>query len=155
VYLDWEIREDSSVFIIRDEGEGFDVAAHLAKVETQDELSLHGRGIKMANMLGQSLTYNDAGNEVTMTVRHEEGLPRDIPAGLSNQEVVQVQKMTLSFAKGRAAIFSTTYPAVPTVSFTGTSMWGCLRWGISSWGRCPFCLTRNGPPRSGLKLRGS
>ena len=105
VYVDWEIRKDRSIFIIRDEGEGFDVASHLAKVESQDHLSLHGRGIKMANMLGQSLTYNEAGNEVTMTVAHEEGLPREIPAGLSNQEVYQVQKNDIVFREGESSDF--------------------------------------------------
>jgi hypothetical protein len=42
----WEIKPDRSIFIIHDQGKGFDVKAHLEKIAHQDEYSLHGRGIR-------------------------------------------------------------------------------------------------------------
>ncbi|MDR2257930.1 MAG: ATP-binding protein [Treponema sp.] len=39
----WDIHPEESVFVIRDEGSGFDVRAHLKKLAAQDMMSLHGR----------------------------------------------------------------------------------------------------------------
>lgn len=105
VFIDWEIQKDQSVFIIRDEGEGFDVAAHMEKVENQDEYSLHGRGIKMATMLNLSLDYNDKGNEVILTVPHDLQVSREVPVGFSNEQVLQVKKNDIIFREGERSDF--------------------------------------------------
>ncbi|MDR1374630.1 MAG: ATP-binding protein, partial [Treponema sp.] len=44
VDFQWEIQQDRSIFIIGDEGKGFDVKARLRKINSQDQMSLHGRG---------------------------------------------------------------------------------------------------------------
>jgi anti-sigma regulatory factor (Ser/Thr protein kinase) len=91
VEFQWEILNDKSIFIIKDEGKGFDVKAHLKKIEEQDMMSLHGRGIKLASMLSQELSYNDKGNQVTLAIKHDPSLEYDVPLGFSKEQVVHVK----------------------------------------------------------------
>lgn len=103
VDFQWEIMGDKSVFIIEDEGDGFDVQAHLEKVNNQSEMSLHGRGIKMAKMLAQELNYNDKGNQVTMVIHHDSSVEKEIPVGFSNEQVLQVNKGDIIFKEGETS----------------------------------------------------
>jgi anti-sigma regulatory factor (Ser/Thr protein kinase) len=91
VEFQWEILNDKSIFIIKDEGKGFDVKAHLKKIEKQDMMSLHGRGIKLATMLSQELSYNAKGNQVTLTIKHDLSLEYEVPLGFSKEQVVYVK----------------------------------------------------------------
>jgi CRP-like cAMP-binding protein len=88
----WDIGKDSTAFVIRDQGKGFDVRAHLKKVAGQDAMSLHGRGIKMASMFAAELRYNDAGNEVTITIRRDANVERDVPVGFAHGRVLTVKQ---------------------------------------------------------------
>jgi CRP-like cAMP-binding protein len=88
----WDIGQESTSFVIRDEGKGFDVRAHLKKLASQDIMSLHGRGIKMASLYAAELKYNDAGNQVTMTVRHDTQVERKVPLGFAHERVLVVKK---------------------------------------------------------------
>ena len=103
VDFQWEIQKDRSLFIIRDEGEGFDVAAHLEIVKNQSEMSLHGRGIRMANMLANELKYNDKGNEVTLVIHHDPSVQTGIPAGFSREQVLMVKKNDIIFREGESS----------------------------------------------------
>jgi anti-sigma regulatory factor (Ser/Thr protein kinase) len=88
----WDIGQESTTFVIRDEGKGFDVRAHLKKIAAQDNLSLHGRGIKMAGMYAAELRYNDIGNQVTMVVRHDANVEQLVPVGFTRGRVLVVKK---------------------------------------------------------------
>ncbi|MDR0640889.1 MAG: ATP-binding protein [Treponema sp.] len=88
----WDIGHGSTSFVIRDEGRGFDVRAHLKKISAQDSLSLHGRGIKMASMYAQELRYNDTGNQVTMIVRHDADVEQDVPVGFTRGRILAVKR---------------------------------------------------------------
>jgi anti-sigma regulatory factor (Ser/Thr protein kinase) len=88
----WDIGKDATSFVIRDQGKGFDVRAHLKKIATQDVMSLHGRGIKMASMYAAELKYNDTGNQVTMTVHHDADVERDVPVGFSRGRILAVKQ---------------------------------------------------------------
>ncbi|MDR0878045.1 MAG: ATP-binding protein [Treponema sp.] len=92
VEFSWDIQSDCTSFTIRDEGKGFDVAAHLKKIATQDAMSLHGRGIRMASMLSTELKYNDTGNQVTLLLRHDPSVEHEVPVGFSHEQVVNTQK---------------------------------------------------------------
>ncbi|MDR2662161.1 MAG: cyclic nucleotide-binding domain-containing protein [Treponema sp.] len=92
VSLLWEIKPDRSVFIIHDEGKGFDVKAHLEKVANQDQYSLHGRGIKMAAGLSHELKYNAKGNQVALIIRHDVSVEHEVPVGFSHEQIVTVKK---------------------------------------------------------------
>jgi len=87
VTLLWDIQADKTSFIIRDEGKGFDVRAHLAKIAVQDGLSQHGRGIKMASMFSSRLIYNKKGNEVTLILNHSDSVEHEVPTGFSKERV--------------------------------------------------------------------
>ncbi|MDR0668853.1 MAG: cyclic nucleotide-binding domain-containing protein [Treponema sp.] len=88
----WNIGQESTSFVIRDEGKGFDVRAHLKKIAGQDLMSLHGRGIKMATLYAAELKYNDIGNQVTMTIRHDTQVERGVPLGFVHERVQIVKK---------------------------------------------------------------
>jgi anti-sigma regulatory factor (Ser/Thr protein kinase) len=88
----WDIGQESTSFVIRDEGKGFDVRAHLKKIAAQDNLSLHGRGIKMASMYAAELRYNDTGNQVTIVIRHDTNVEQDVPVGFTRGRALAVKK---------------------------------------------------------------
>ncbi|MDR2371062.1 MAG: cyclic nucleotide-binding domain-containing protein, partial [Treponema sp.] len=88
----WDIQASQTAFIIRDEGKGFNVKAHLRKITSQDTMSLHGRGIKMASMLSTELKYNDKGNEVTLFLRHDASVKHEVPIGFSHERIIEVKK---------------------------------------------------------------
>jgi CRP-like cAMP-binding protein len=88
----WDIHPEESVFVIRDEGKGFDVKAHLKKIAGQDMMSLHGRGIKMASALSTELKYNEKGNQVTLILKHDTSVEHEVPVGFSHEQVVNVNK---------------------------------------------------------------
>jgi CRP-like cAMP-binding protein len=88
----WDIGKEATSFVIRDEGKGFDVRAHLKKISAQNSMSLHGRGIKMASLYAHELRYNDTGNRVTMIVRHDANVERDVPVGFARGRVLSVKK---------------------------------------------------------------
>ena len=92
VELQWEIGKDKTVFTIRDEGDGFDVKAHLKKLRQQDELNSHGRGIRIAAMFGNEIRYNSKGNEVSLIVKHDASVEQEIPLGFKHEQVVVVKK---------------------------------------------------------------
>ena len=83
----WEIHSDHTSFLIRDEGDGFDVGAHLKKVTSQDQMSLHGRGIRIASAFSTKLKYNRKGNEVTLIINHDDSIEHEIPTGFSRQQI--------------------------------------------------------------------
>ncbi|MFO7849697.1 MAG: ATP-binding protein [Spirochaetia bacterium] len=88
VHFTWESEHNKSTFVIRDDGEGFDVSAVREQTDNQDPLSSHGRGISMAETLTDELTYNEKGNEATLVVYHETGAEKRTPEGFSNEEVL-------------------------------------------------------------------
>jgi CheY-like chemotaxis protein len=57
-----------AIFTIRDEGPGFDVSG-LPQEEFPDEEKVVGRGVTLMRMVMDQVTYNEAGNEVTLIKR--------------------------------------------------------------------------------------
>lgn len=78
VYFSYAIDPESSRFVIRDEGEGFDWRARMAS--KPDQPGLHGMGMRMASVYVQELRYNEAGNEVSFEVTHRRNESNTIPA---------------------------------------------------------------------------
>jgi anti-sigma regulatory factor (Ser/Thr protein kinase) len=102
VELQWEIQQDRSSFIIRDEGDGFDVMEQMRKIARQDIDSLHGRGIHMASMLSTEIRYNDKGNQVTLSIKHE-SVEHEIPLGFAREQVVAVKKGDIVLKEGEVS----------------------------------------------------
>ena len=99
----WEIEPDKSIFVIRDEGRGFDVRSHIEKLKNQDKYSLHGRGIKIAASLFH-LKYNTKGNQVAMIIKHDT-VEHEVPAGFSREQVVIVKKGDIVLKEGDSSDF--------------------------------------------------
>ncbi|MDR1505519.1 MAG: cyclic nucleotide-binding domain-containing protein [Treponema sp.] len=91
VLLLWEIKTDKTVFIIHDEGNGFDVKAHVKKIANQDQFSLHGRGIRMAASLSHELKYNAKGNQVALIIKHDTTVEHEVPVGFSREQIIRVK----------------------------------------------------------------
>jgi CRP-like cAMP-binding protein len=87
----WDLQSDHTSFVIKDEGNGFDVKAHLQKIKNQDQMSQHGRGIKIASMFSTRLIYNKKGNEVTLILNHDETVEHEVPSGFSQEQVLNVK----------------------------------------------------------------
>jgi anti-sigma regulatory factor (Ser/Thr protein kinase) len=100
ITFNWEIKNDCSVFIIEDEGKGFDVKAHIEKVRKQDKYSAHGRGIKMASTISNKLIYNTKGNQVAMSINHDTTIEQDIPLGFSKEQLDKVKKGDIIIKEG-------------------------------------------------------
>lgn len=105
VLFTWESDREKSVFVIRDEGDGFDVSAIRKKADEDDPLAYHGRGIRMAELFCRDLRYNDKGNEVTLVVNHSEGAVRETPEGFSGEEIILPRKGDVVLREGERGDF--------------------------------------------------
>ena len=105
VHFEWEIYEDNTRFIIRDEGSGFDVRGLRKKIEEEGPLALHGRGIRMARAFAERLMYNKKGNMVVLIVQHDKGASKNAPAGFSGEEILHVIPGETIFKEGEGSDF--------------------------------------------------
>jgi anti-sigma regulatory factor (Ser/Thr protein kinase) len=105
VEFQWEIQNDKSIFIIKDEGKGFDVKAHFKKIAEQDVLSLHGRGIRLASMFSHEVKYNARGNQVSLIIKHDPAIEHEIPLGFSKEQVIKVAKGDIVLKEGEPSDF--------------------------------------------------
>jgi len=100
VHMEWEIHNDYTKYVIRDEGAGFDAAELNEILKSQDELSLHGRGIRMARHLSKEIYYNKKGNQVTLIIEHEEQDQQPFPIRFRKEEIVEVERGEIIFREG-------------------------------------------------------
>ncbi len=105
VRFEWDSSPEKTIFTIQDEGEGFDVSAIKQKVEDDDPLAQHGRGIIMAEAFSESLEYNDKGNRVNITILHDDSVVRTTPEGFSGEEVIYPDKGDTVFKEGEKGNF--------------------------------------------------
>jgi anti-sigma regulatory factor (Ser/Thr protein kinase) len=100
VDFQWEINKDTTTFTITDQGKGFDVKAHLAKVAEIDFFSQHGRGIKMASKLVGGLKYNARGNRVSFSITYDTPPEHEIPPGFEGGETVLAKPGQIILTEG-------------------------------------------------------
>lgn len=105
VHFEWEIYEDNTRFIIRDEGSGFNVLKLREKIEQEGPMALHGRGIRMARAFAERLMYNKKGNTVVLIVKHDKGASKNAPAGFSGEEILHVGPENIIFKEGEGSNF--------------------------------------------------
>jgi len=69
VHIDYSVNNEYLVYIISDEGEGFDYEQFREKSQSEqnENFLAHGRGITMARNIFDDVTYNEKGNHVTLT----------------------------------------------------------------------------------------
>lgn len=68
IHVRVRLSRDEAVFVVRDEGRGFDVA-RLAATARPDANPGSGRGVVLMRTIMDEVRYNDAGNEVTLVKR--------------------------------------------------------------------------------------
>ncbi len=73
---------DLSRFVIRDDGGGFDTSRAHRPIEPEDLLRPSGRGLLLMKSFMDSVTFNQAGNEVTLVKRKTADSPRAQPGGM-------------------------------------------------------------------------
>jgi hypothetical protein len=61
---------DEALFMIRDEGRGFDHAAHVA-AQRAERVGERDRGLTLMHMFMDSVAFNEAGSEVTLVKRRQ------------------------------------------------------------------------------------
>jgi len=105
VFFGWEIKPEISTFVIRDQGEGFNVQSYIEKVKKQDAYSLHGRGIKMAAKLSHKIIFNAKGNKVSLVFKHDPSVEYQVPAGFTKEQVVIVKSGDIILSEGEPSDF--------------------------------------------------
>ncbi len=105
VFFEWDIQPEQSTFVVRDEGEGFDVKGLSQKLKEEGEYALHGRGIVMARGIASRLTYNAKGNECTLVIKHNKTVEHETPRGFGDSEVVDTAKGDIIFREGESSDF--------------------------------------------------
>lgn len=81
VTFEYSLEASKGNFFIADEGNGFDWRHIKDATESDNLLSLNGRGILMTKMVVRDLIYNNKGNEVSFEIDFENGNP-DLMPGL-------------------------------------------------------------------------
>ena len=71
IFVAVKISPDEARFVIRDQGPGFDLAAVPDAGDSEALGPQRGRGLSLMRAFMDVLTFNDAGNEVTMVKRRE------------------------------------------------------------------------------------
>lgn len=105
VTFQYEINAADSTYHITDEGEGFDWRKHMDPDPEMDLLSFHGRGILLSLNGVNSMTYNDAGNEVTVSITHRRNATNTVPLVFQDHEVVEFQPGDIVFREGEESDF--------------------------------------------------
>lgn len=103
VSVSYHISPEESSFTISDGGEGFDWRSVPRPVDENGNLLLHGRGIKIASSIFDSLSYNDKGNEVTFRVRHRQERSNLIPGLFDGGDETLFRKGDTVFLRGDAS----------------------------------------------------
>ena len=73
IVVDVKITPQEARFVVRDEGPGFDVSAVPEPNDSQALQPSRGRGLSLMRTFMDELNFNEAGNEVTMIKRREDG----------------------------------------------------------------------------------
>ncbi|WPD24053.1 MAG: cyclic nucleotide-binding domain-containing protein [Candidatus Electrothrix scaldis] len=103
IRFEYTLKPLEAYFSITDQGEGFDWHAIMERIEQLDPLSLHGRGILMAQSVTQNFTYNDKGNTVTFQFSYNGETAELVPALFQKIEPRKVDKGETVFQQGESS----------------------------------------------------
>ncbi|MBR5646139.1 MAG: cyclic nucleotide-binding domain-containing protein [Treponema sp.] len=76
IRISYSIGQDSSVFCIKDEGDGFDWKSRMNVDFTEDT---HGRGMFLSKSMVKYMSYNEKGNEVTFAIDNQKDESNSVP----------------------------------------------------------------------------
>jgi hypothetical protein len=100
VYLSYKISPVTSAFTIRDEGPGFDWEAYQTPTGKEGLKESHGRGISMARLYIDKLTYNGTGNEVCFEIAHLKNESNVVPQAFTDMEEIVIKDKQEVFTRG-------------------------------------------------------
>jgi anti-sigma regulatory factor (Ser/Thr protein kinase) len=105
VYFRYRIAPQSSGFVVRDEGDGFDWRNRVKEINEENFMKLHGRGIMMAELYVNKLTFNNKGNEVRFEIEHQVNESNVVPQAFEAQDEVVFEDGQLVFTEGEESNF--------------------------------------------------
>lgn len=105
VFFGYTISPAQSVYVIRDEGQGFSWQEYLSGDREMDYLAEHGRGIMLAQQAVDSLGYNEVGNEVTLEFRHQKSSANLVPSAFKDHETLVCKTDDVIFNEGEESSF--------------------------------------------------
>jgi len=100
VFLSYKISPVTSAFTIRDEGKGFNWKAYQTPVGEDGLKESHGRGISMAKLYIENLTYNETGNEVCFEIPHLKNESNVVPQAFTDMEELVIKDKQQVFTRG-------------------------------------------------------
>ncbi len=103
VHFEYTLKPMKAYFSITDQGEGFDWHAIMERIKQQETLSLHGRGILMAQSVTQDLAYNEKGNTVTFQFPYSAKKIELVPALFQNIEPHKINQGETVFQQGESS----------------------------------------------------
>lgn len=86
VFISYDISNERTKLLVRDEGEGFDWKKRLSGDLTA---GLHGMGIKLAESFVTNITYNEKGNEASFELLNQKNETNSSPVITREQQVLQ------------------------------------------------------------------
>ena len=86
VYIEAKISPAEAVFVVRDEGPGFDPSKIPDPLDPENVIKLFGRGCFLMQVYMDQVTYNDTGNEVTLVKRRVEETSATSDSNAARQE---------------------------------------------------------------------
>jgi anti-sigma regulatory factor (Ser/Thr protein kinase) len=88
ITITYSIGKEKSVFVIHDEGDGFDWRTYADK-DIQHGNELHGRGIKLSLGLVTKMAYNEKGNQVIFEINNQLNESSTVPQVMTNFETIK------------------------------------------------------------------
>lgn len=105
VFFTYRITPERSFFTVRDEGAGFDWRTRMRQQHSDTRLSLHGRGIQLAEIYAENLSYNDTGNEVSFEFTHAQNESNVVPEAFRSEQEVTFGDRGIVFREGEESNF--------------------------------------------------
>ncbi|HOV12778.1 MAG TPA: ATP-binding protein [Spirochaetota bacterium] len=100
VKFDYTITDQKLLFVIKDEGPGFDHKKASYNPDNEEDLwQMHGRGIFLTKIYVDSLTYNDKGNEATIQMKTDRDT-KTVPQGFLSQKELILKSGDIVFNEG-------------------------------------------------------
>ncbi len=119
-----------SRFVIRDEGSGFDTSKAHRPIEPEDLLRPSGRGLLLMKSFMDSVAFNQAGNEVTLTKRRSADTQLAKPDGMVDHESAQMVRSlfpTPSLPQKRDITAKKTKPGTNGIARPESPLSACLQ----------------------------
>ena len=105
VHLAYKISPERSQLRIKDEGNGFNWRLYTEGSRAELSDALHGRGINIARHYLKELKYNEAGNEVSFSLEHQNNETNAVPRVFNDQQEVEFLPGAVVFQEGEKSSY--------------------------------------------------